>query len=170
MKFDGKEVRGVKVNVIEAPKKNNIVVPIIIVAVLIITIVGIAIFMLSNPDEGDSKKTSDVLGTTSSQASTAASGESKVSGKTVKFKKPSEWGNDINIYVYDDTQNPILENSDWPGEPMVKDGDGVYSYVIKKEFLGGKIMFNDGKGKGKKQYPSGSGLDIVEGKTYEVEG
>ena len=85
-------------------------------------------------------------------------------GITVNFTKPDSWGDDINIYVY---QNGGSEKiAAWPGEPMTKNSDGTYSYVIKTDTVTDpRIVFNDGKN----QYPKTGGFEAVQGKMYTID-
>ena len=163
MKFDGKEVRGTNVAVVTAPKRSKgMIVPIIIVAVLVIAMVAIVLFMLKgNGEESSGGETSGASTTASDSAPTAAqSGDIEV-----KFKKPDSWGDEINIYIY----SGGTDIKKWPGDPMNKGSDGLYTFTIP----GGKlekplVIFNDGKGR---QYPlrDQGGLDAVNGKTYDID-
>ena len=163
MKFDGKEVRGTNVAVVTAPKRSKgMIVPIIIVAVLVIAMVAIVLFMLKgNGEESSGGETSGASTTASDSAPTAAqSGDIEV-----KFKKPDSWGDEINIYIY----SGGTDIKKWPGDPMKKGSDGLYTFTIP----GGKlekplVIFNDGKGR---QYPlrDQGGLDAVNGKTYDID-
>lgn len=85
-------------------------------------------------------------------------------GITVNFTKPDSWGDDINIYVY---QNGGSEKiAAWPGEPMTKNSDGTYSYVIKTDVVTDpRLVFNDGKN----QYPKTGGFEAVQGKMYTID-
>ena len=159
MKFDGKEVRGTNVAVVSAPKKpKGMAVPIIIVAVLVIAMVAIVLFMFrGGNDESSGGDTSGASASASDSAPAAAqSGDIEI-----KFKKPDDWGDEINIYIY----SGGTDLKKWPGDPMKKGSDGLYTYTIP----GGKlekplVIFNDGKGR---QYPQRDkgGLDAVNGKT-----
>ncbi|MBR2175771.1 MAG: starch-binding protein, partial [Clostridia bacterium] len=170
MKFDGKEVRGTKVNVVQAPKNGkNLIIPIVIVAILIVAIILVAIFVLGGQGGSSGETSSDGKAQTSAAASKASSGsesskESASAGITVKFEKPDDWGDDLNAYVYGDERR---ENASWPGLPMTKNSDGTYSYVVPGDINNPLIIFNDGK----YQYPSANkpGLEVEEGKIYKVE-
>ena len=84
-------------------------------------------------------------------------------GITVNFTKPDSWDDDINIYVYQHGGSEKI--AAWPGEPMTKNSDGTYSYVIKTDTVTDpRIVFNDGKN----QYPVSDGLEAEEGKMYTV--
>lgn len=47
----------------------------------------------------------------------------------VHFYNPDDWGTP-NIYYYDETVDPKLEDYEWPGVAMKDEGDGWYSYTI----------------------------------------
>ena len=68
----------------------------------------------------------------------------KVIENGVYFEKPDNWGNNINIYLYDSsTDSTVGEN--WPGTAMTDSGDGkvyVYEYTNSNPNL--MIVFNDG--------------------------
>lgn len=71
--------------------------------------------------------------------------------KSVYFKKPSDWDEKVNLYVYD-APGEILGS--WPGTPMEYMGHGWYRYEFDDSFETGRILFNDDQ----KQYPA-SGED-----------
>ena len=58
------------------------------------------------------------------------------------FEKPSGWGSNINVYIYD--KNASTEVSAWPGNKMTDCGDGMYSYEYQTSSSGVRIIFNDG--------------------------
>ena len=171
MKFDGKEVRGVNVNVVSAPQasKKNLIVPIVIVALLVIAMIVIVLFMFKGSDgSGEGQTTGSSVAssqavTTSSGASAAGGDKAAASEITVKFKKPDAWGDSVNVYVY----SGGTELSKWPGEKMKKEADGTYSFTIPSTIEKPLVIFNDDKS----QYPLRDkvGLDAVDGKTYSVE-
>ena len=85
----------------------------------------------------------------------------------INFTKPDDWGDSVNVYVYQDGSSNV-KNADWPGEPMTKNSDGTYSYTIKPgTFDAARLVFNDGDGKN--QYPKSGGLTAENGKMYSVE-
>ena len=61
----------------------------------------------------------------------------------VYFEKPSDWGNTINIYMYDGGSNTTI-GSAWPGTAMKSDGNGVYYYEYTPTGNLTKVIFNDG--------------------------
>lgn len=60
----------------------------------------------------------------------------------VKFKKPSNWSDDVKIYYYSNDIRKI-ERSAWPGENMKNIGEGYYSYTIT-DMDSVRILFTDG--------------------------
>ncbi|MDD6488916.1 MAG: alpha-amylase family glycosyl hydrolase [Clostridia bacterium] len=92
---------------------------------------------------------------------------SNKSGSSVSFKKPSDWGDKIYAYIYDETVKPTEQNAEWPGEEMTKNADGTYSYTLSKDWSSALIIFNDGA----KQYPAAMepGAKLVAGQTYTAQ-
>lgn len=93
-------------------------------------------------------------GTSSTPAATGSA--------SVTFVKPDSWGSDIYAYVYENGGGG--KNAEWPGEKMTDNGDGTYSYDVPSSVPNPTIIFNDSK----KQYPTGAGLTVEDGKTYTV--
>ncbi|MGB3467943.1 MAG: starch-binding protein [Cyclobacteriaceae bacterium] len=71
---------------------------------------------------------------------------------TVNFKKPSGWGNNINVYFFNNTNNQMLANtSTWPGQSMTgNSGTPWYSYLLTPPVGVSaqdiSLVFNDGNG------------------------
>jgi len=61
----------------------------------------------------------------------------------VHFFKPADWGTGINIYWYNVDPPGSLPNLNWPGTPMINDGDGWYSYSFTN-VNSATVIFNDG--------------------------
>lgn len=61
----------------------------------------------------------------------------------VYFYRPSDWGNSINIYYYDESVSSTKEEVEWPGLAMTSEGNDWYSYTIK-DWEKASVMFNDG--------------------------
>lgn len=166
MKFDGKEVRGVNVEVVKAPtsSKGNLVAPIVIVGVLIAIIVVI-VFIMFNGSSSSEESSGSASSTSSSASSTSSGAAASSEGISIKFKKPDKWGDTINVYVYSDSD----KLSKWPGDAMKKESDGLYSFTIPADMAAKKplVIFNDGK----TQFPvrDAAGLDAVNGKTYDID-
>ncbi len=118
---------------------------------------------------------------------TASNGEETVS-KSFSYKKKDpnavttiyfdnsayNWQK-VNIYVYDDSVTPVVNNAKWPGEPMELDSQtGYYAYEVDEDLANsGAVVFNNGSA----QYPAeGVRLDIngtdmiLRGTTWEVFG
>lgn len=87
-------------------------------------------------------------------------------GAKIYFEKPDGWGGDLFAYVYNFDED---ENDAWPGEAMEKESDGKYSYTLPEDWHNPLVIFNDGEGEGSNQYPAGKGLEISDGKTYNIE-
>ena len=87
-----------------------------------------------------------------------------VSPKSVKFidngvyfEKPSDWGSDVHIYLYDSSTNSTVGTS-WPGVSMTNSGDNVYTYESTTSNSNLMIVFNDG---GSHQAPADKGFQYV---------
>ncbi len=64
-------------------------------------------------------------------------------GLKVIFKKPDNWGNDINIYYWNADPAPGV---DWPGIAIEHLGNGWYSYQFQDGVQFANLIFNDGTG------------------------
>ncbi len=89
-------------------------------------------------------------------------------GTKVYFEKPDtdDWSDELYAYVYNEDDN---ENDMWPGEEMIKEADGRYSYTFDMSWKTPYIIFNDGDASDSVQYPDGQGLEVFPDKTYKVE-
>ena len=63
---------------------------------------------------------------------------------TAYFVKPANWGNIINIYVYDESGSTVKEVEPWPGVAMKNEGNGLYSYTLPAGWDKARVIFNDG--------------------------
>ena len=63
-------------------------------------------------------------------------------GDAIYFEKPSSWGSDVYVYIYDPANNNNTVGAQWPGNKMTLMG-GVYSYQLKSDSSTIKILFND---------------------------
>ena len=122
MKFDGKQIHVSNVNVVKAPRQaNKNLVPIIIVVLLVLALIGIAVYIF------------------------AFSGlfTKKIS---VSFEKPSTWqGTEIYAIPYktvDDYKAADAKKSEYK---MTKDTGDIYTIDIDGKFKDGYIIFKDNK-------------------------
>ncbi|MBQ4821819.1 starch-binding protein [Aquimarina sp. MMG016] len=80
------------------------------------------IFNDGNNQTGDLSRSSDgwyTNGTWSDNCPSECSGSSNSSQVTLNFRKPSGWGNNTNLYLYNKATNQTLSGtSGWPGESM----------------------------------------------------
>lgn len=60
------------------------------------------------------------------------------------FKKPSNWGSSVNVYVYDESGSNVKEVQKWPGVAMNHEGDGLYSYTLPEGWETANVIFNEG--------------------------
>jgi len=70
---------------------------------------------------------------------------------TVQFKKPASWGNNVNSYFFDASQNTTLNGTQaWPGQNMTNImGTDWFSYTLTPNGVAAediRLVFNDGNG------------------------
>lgn len=70
--------------------------------------------------------------------------EDPITSATAYFVKPNDWGTDIKIYVYDDTQGGTKELKQWPGECMSYVEGNTYKYTLPEGWEHAKVIFSDG--------------------------
>ncbi len=87
-------------------------------------------------------------------------------GEKIYFEKPSDWDDEINVYIYNESGEEI---GDWPGTAMTKEADGKYSYTFEKDWSSPLVIFNDGDKIDSVQYPAERGLKAEKDKIYNVE-
>ena len=89
-------------------------------------------------------------------------------GAQISFTKPESWGDDIYVYIYNETVSPLRKNALWPGESMTSAEDGTYTYTLADEWDSALVIFSDGTN----QYPAAMepGVDLIEGMAYSVPG
>jgi len=85
------------------------------------------------------------------------------SGAVITFQKPSNWGSNIRVYIYDG--NGGGEIAPWPGVSMTNNGNGTYSYTYTGNFANPLVIFNDGTNQ-----TSHSGFPLVAGGVYNING
>lgn len=80
------------------------------------------------------------------------------------LKLPLGWGEPY-AYVYEESNGEIKNNSSWPGEKMINNGNGIYSYYVDSSFKKPLIIFSDGNN----QYPNANekGLELKGSMLYE---
>eukprot|EP00833_Pecoramyces_ruminatium_P005986 jgi/Orpsp1_1/1180018/evm.model.c7180000071811.1 len=89
----------------------------------------------------------------------------------IYFEKPKDWnGEKLNVYAYYVDGDNVIENGQWPGQPMTKvEGeDNLYLIKMDKQTVKGNIIFNDGT----HQIPGSgeSGFDLKDLGVYDVNG
>ena len=140
MKFDGKEMRGAKVNVVKAPNTSNQkMVPIVVIAILVVALIGIAIYVFS-------------------------SGILKPKTAAITFEKPASWSDTVYVYIEQEGK----KNADKPGEAMTKGTGNTYTYNVREDLTKGKIIFSDGTSGTGHNYGEKESLTVSDGKTYSV--
>ena len=85
-------------------------------------------------------------------------------GAKIYFKKPSNWSNTVNAYIYDESGSTTLTVANWPGVAMKDEGNGLYSYEFTEGWSSALVIFNDGSN----QLPAAMepGYQLQDGMTY----
>lgn len=87
-------------------------------------------------------------------------------GTKVYFTKPSNWGDKIYAYVYDESGSSVKSAAEWPGIEMTNEGDSKYSYTFTEAWDNALIIFSDGAN----QVPAANepGMKVEPEKTYST--
>ena len=120
----------------------------------------------SSADESSAAESSTEESSAAESSAAESSSSEGAKKKTVKFTKPSDWGDEIYVYAY---LSAADKNADWPGEKMKKESDGTYSYELDDHFSsesGTMVIFNDTKNQVPK---SGNGFIAKDGETYTID-
>ncbi|TAA47174.1 pullulanase-type alpha-1,6-glucosidase [Corallincola spongiicola] len=64
-------------------------------------------------------------------------------GLKLYFKKPGDWGGDVNLYYWEADPAPAV---DWPGAAMTSLGDDWYLFEFPQGVDSANLIFNDGAG------------------------
>lgn len=93
--------------------------------------------------------------------------ETTSKGTEIKFDKPSSWGEDVYIYIYDETKSPVETNDEWPGKKMTKGEGSTYTYALEQDWSAALVIFSDGNN----QYPAAMepGASLEAGKIYKAD-
>lgn len=85
-------------------------------------------------------------------------------GATIYFKKPANWSDKVNVYIYDESTSETKTIASWPGVEMKDEGNGLYSYEFAEGWSSALVIFNDGSN----QLPAAMepGYPLEDGKTY----
>ena len=158
MKFDGKQIRVSNVNVVKAPKEGNKnLVPIIFVIILVIALIGIAVYIF------------------------AFSGLFKKQ-ITVTFDKPTTWSDNIYAFPYanaEEYKTTRADSAKVTACKMEKNSNGTFTLKLDPEYKGKYVIFIDLNDE-KNVYPENAlaqyecagtinGVLIEDGKTYQFD-
>ena len=158
MKFDGKQIHVSNVNVVKAPKEGNKnLVPIIFVIILVIALIGIAVYIF------------------------AFSGLFKKQ-ITVTFDKPTTWSDNIYAFPYanaEEYKTTRADSAKVTACKMEKNSNGTFTLKLDPEYKSKYVIFvdlNDEKNvypeNALAQYESAgtiNGVLIEDGKTYQFD-
>lgn len=88
-------------------------------------------------------------------------------GTKVYFTKPSNWGNKVYAYIYDERGSKVKEAAAWPGVELKDEGDSKYSYTFTEAWDNALIIFSDGTN----QVPAANepGMLVEPEKTYTID-
>ena len=158
MKFDGKQIHVSNVNVVKAPKEGNKnLVPIIFVIILVIALIGIAVYIFA------------FSGLFKKQIS-------------VTFDKPTTWSDNIYAFPYanaEEYKTTRADSAKVTACKMEKNSNGTFTLKLDPEYKGKYVIFidlNDEKNvypeNALAQYESAgtiNGVLIEDGKTYQFD-
>lgn len=92
------------------------------------------------------------------------------SAKTIGYQNPNHW-NQVNAYIYKHDGGRAIElTGSWPGKPMTKNADGIYTLTLPADMdtTNAKVIFNNGSA----QVPGQNqpGFDYVQNGLYNDSG
>lgn len=92
------------------------------------------------------------------------------SAKTIGYQNPNHWGQ-VNAYIYKHDGGRAIElTGSWPGKPMAKNADGIYTLTLPADTdtTNAKVIFNNGSA----QVPGQNqpGFDYVQNGLYNDSG
>lgn len=92
------------------------------------------------------------------------------SAKTIGYQNPNHWSQ-VNAYIYKHDGSRAIElTGSWPGKPMTKNADGIYTLTLPADTdtTNAKVIFNNGSA----QVPGQNqpGFDYVQNGLYNDSG
>ena len=150
MKFDGKQIHVSNVNVVKAPKQvNKNLVPIIIVVLLVLALIGIAVYIFAFSGLFNKKV-------------------------NVTFDMPTAWqSSEVYAIPYNTVEDYKTADEKKSDYKMTKDTGSIYTFEVDSKFKDGYIIFKDSKGNvypadALEKYDQGvlKGAKIENNKTY----
>ena len=63
-------------------------------------------------------------------------------GNAIYFEKPSSWGSNVYVYIYDPVNGNQTATASWPGDKMTL-SNGLYTYELTTNSTTLKVLFND---------------------------
>ena len=61
---------------------------------------------------------------------------------TLSVGQPNDWGEQMYVWIWDDTTTNLIPNTQWPGAEMHKDADGQWQYSVIADKI--NVIFSDG--------------------------
>ena len=128
----------------------------------------------SSEDESSEEESSEAESSEeeSSEAESSVEESSEEAGadipeNAIKFVKPDDWSDNVNIFIYNKEKKDEDNNGAWPGVAMTKASDGTYYYEADSKFEEYKLIFNDADNSGRNLLPKSDGFTVESGKTYD---
>ena len=114
-------------------------------------------------EEESSEEESSEEESSEEESSEEESSEEEVEGIKITFVKPEAWSDNVYVVVYSKGDIAKL-----PGEAMINNGDGTFSYVLTEEIENPVAIFNDADdARHRNMYPRSGAAEVEDGKTYE---
>ena len=111
-------------------------------------------------------------GTTVSKTYTYKEVDNSVEKAGLYFKKPSGWGSNINVYVYDEKSGSSVQTiNKWPGTAMESLGNDEYFYELPESWknTNTQVIFNDGSNQTPElSYTLGTAMKYEDGNWTEL--
>lgn len=120
----------------------------------------------SSEDESSEEESSEEE---SSEDESSEEASADIPENAIKFVKPDDWSDNVNVFIYNKDQKDKDNNGAWPGVAMTQASDGTYYYEVDAKFEGYKLIFNDAEKPQRHLLPKSDGFTVEAGKTYDAD-
>ena len=120
----------------------------------------------SSEDESSEEESSEEE---SSEDESSEEASADIPENAIKFVKPDDWSDNVNVFIYNKDQKDKDNNGAWPGVAMTQASDGTYYYEVDAKFEGYKLIFNDAEKPQRNLLPKSDGFTVEAGKTYDAD-
>ena len=120
----------------------------------------------SSEDESSEEESSEEE---SSEDESSEEASADIPENAIKFVKPDDWSDNVNVFIYNKDQKDEDNNGAWPGVAMTQASDGTYYYEVDAKFEGYKLIFNDAEKPQRHLLPKSDGFTVEAGKTYDAD-